>query len=217
MKGAAPLLRGPRAFVFLDGSADGDLEAQETILRNLKKCQVPVGAMIRTLMKMEVRRLLVMEQRAAGRDRRHDHAERVYALLEQALSLVPPETSLEQAAYTAVSEAESVCLKRDRTERLVRRRRQLENRIASGAQLSAIQQRFMPEVRRVVCTIISRALQQREGVHDVRVGTKVYRDQDDAAADALSAKFIRVFFPTWGATTTPELVRKARKVSAPLR
>lgn len=215
--------RPPRAVTWLDESPVGDAHAQTTIIEHLKTCQVPVHALLRTLRGLTTRRLLVQEQRAAAQQRLHPHRDRVHDLLNQALALSPPGTDLEDATHAALTEAESVCLTADtqspaRYARL-RAAEPDQSPIAEGASVAAIQQRYMPQVRRLVADVIQTAISrqrsayaQRGELFVVRVGARTYHDHDDAAVHDLSAQFIRAFFPTWGRDTTPEHIRKARKV-----
>ena len=107
----------------------------------------------------------------------------------------------------------------DRTaERYAAARRRLSpahHRIATGAATTAIQQRYMRAVRCTVHRRILTALEAYEGPPLVYGGRQIVSIavRDVAAApnaDSLTAAFVRLVYPLWGATTTVESVRKAR-------
>ena len=88
-------------------------------------------------------------------------------------------------------------------------------RIAPGAATGAIQQRYMPHVRRTLYQPIVRCLESYEGPALEFNGRRIVNmiDSEVAArgnADILTAAYVQTLFPLWGATTTPELVRKSR-------
>ena len=88
-------------------------------------------------------------------------------------------------------------------------------RIAPGARLSAIQQRYMPGVYRRVHRRILAALKTYNGAPLTYHGRRIVNVFESEAAtapsaDILTAAFVRVVYPLWGASTTAAIVRKAR-------
>ena len=88
-------------------------------------------------------------------------------------------------------------------------------RIAPGARLPAIQQRYMPGVYRIVHPRILAALEKYSGAPLTYRGRRIVRTWESEAAtapsaDILTAAFVRVVYPLWGASTTATIVRKAR-------
>ena len=88
-------------------------------------------------------------------------------------------------------------------------------RIAPGASLPAIQQRYMQGVRRAVHHRILAVLENYSGpplTYGARRIVKVFESEAAAApsADILTAAFVRLVYPLWGASTTAVTVRKAR-------
>ena len=88
-------------------------------------------------------------------------------------------------------------------------------RIAPGARLPAIQQRYMPGVYRIVHRRILAALENYSGSPLTYHGRRIVRTWESEAAtapsaDILTAAFVRLVYPLWGASTTAAIVRKAR-------
>ena len=88
-------------------------------------------------------------------------------------------------------------------------------RIAPGARLPAIQQRYMPGVYRIVHRRILAALEKYPGSPLTYRGRRIVNVFESEAAtapsvDILTAAFVRVVYPLWGASTTAAIVRKAR-------
>ena len=88
-------------------------------------------------------------------------------------------------------------------------------RIAPGARLPAIQQRYMPGVCRAVHHRILAALEAYDGDPLTYRGRRIVRTWVSEAAtapsvDILTAAFVRLVYPLWGASTTATIVRKAR-------
>ena len=88
-------------------------------------------------------------------------------------------------------------------------------RIAPGARLPAIQQRYMPGVYRAVHRRILAALENYSGSPLTYHGRRIVRTWESEAAtapsvDRLTAAFVRVVYPLWGASTTATKVRTAR-------
>ena len=96
----------------------------------------------------------------------------------------------------------------------------IQHRIATGAATGAIQQRFMPLVRRTVHREIESCLKSYEGPALEFEGRRIVNMIDSevaasASADVLTAAFVQTLFPLWGVTTTPEIVRKSRSRHRP--
>ena len=89
-------------------------------------------------------------------------------------------------------------------------------RIAPGARLPAIQQRYMPGgVCRAVHHRILAALKAYDGDPLTYRRRRIVRTWESEAAaapsvDILTAAFVRLVYPLWGASTTATIVRKAR-------
>ena len=88
-------------------------------------------------------------------------------------------------------------------------------RIAPGARLPAIQQRYMPGVYRRVHRRILAALENYSGSPLTYHGRRIVRTWESEAAtapsvDILTAAFVRLVYPLWGASTTATKVRTAR-------
>ena len=88
-------------------------------------------------------------------------------------------------------------------------------RIAPGATTGAIQQRFMPHVRRTVYREILKCLESYVGPALEYDGRRIVNMIDSeigahGSADVLTAAFVQTIFPHWGLTSTPEVVRKSR-------
>ena len=105
-----------------------------------------------------------------------------------------------------------------------RRRRKryaaIHRRIAPGAATGAVQQRFMPLVRRTVYREVVKCLESYEGPALEFEGRRIVNMIDGevaapASADVLTAAFVQTLFPLWGVTTTPEVVRKSRSHHRP--
>ena len=80
-------------------------------------------------------------------------------------------------------------------------------RIAPGARLPAIQQRYMPGVYRIVHRRILAALEAYSGAPLTYRGRRIVRTWESEAAaapsvDRLTAAFVRLVYPLWGASTT---------------
>ena len=91
----------------------------------------------------------------------------------------------------------------------------VHTRIAPGARLPAIQQRYMPGVYRAVHRRILAALEAYSGAPLTYRGRRIVRTWESEAAtapsvDRLTAAFVRVVYPLWGASTTATKVRTAR-------
>ena len=87
--------------------------------------------------------------------------------------------------------------------------------IAPGARLPAIQQRYMPGVYRAVHRRILAALEAYDGAPLTYRGRRIVRTWESEAAaapsaDILTAAFVRLVYPLWGASTTATKVRTAR-------
>ena len=96
----------------------------------------------------------------------------------------------------------------------------IQHRIAPGAATGAVQQRFMPIVRCTVHREIESCLKSYEGPALEFEGRRIVNMIDSevaapASADVLTAAFVQTLFPLWGATTTPEVVRKSRSYHRP--
>ena len=88
-------------------------------------------------------------------------------------------------------------------------------RIAPGARLPAIQQRYMPGVYRAVHRRILAALEAYDGAPLTYRRRRIVRTWESEAAtapsvDRLTAAFVRLVYPLWGASTTATKVRTAR-------
>ena len=88
-------------------------------------------------------------------------------------------------------------------------------RIAPGARLPAIQQRYMPGVYRAVHRRILAALEAYDGAPLTYRGRRIVRTWESEAAaapsvDRLTAAFVRLVYPLWGASTTATKVRTTR-------
>jgi hypothetical protein len=85
--------------------------------------------------------------------------------------------------------------------------------------LSAVQQRFMPHVRRRLHALVQPAVykslkSEAGGAPVLRRDAELrrrLRRQANADADQLVAEFVQAFYPCWGRTTTPRTVRSARE------
>ena len=91
----------------------------------------------------------------------------------------------------------------------------VHTRIAPGARLPAIQQRYMPGVYRIVHRRILAALENYSGSPLTYRGRRIVRTWESEAAtapsvDRLTAAFVRLVYPLWGAFTTATKVRTAR-------
>ena len=91
----------------------------------------------------------------------------------------------------------------------------VHTRIAPGARLPAIQQRYMPGVYRIVHRRILAALEAYDGAPLTYHGRRIVRTWESEAAtapsvDRLTAAFVRLVYPLWGASTTATKVRTAR-------
>ena len=93
----------------------------------------------------------------------------------------------------------------------------IQHRIAPGAATGAVQQRFMPLVRRKVYREVVKCLESYEGPALEFEGRRIVNMFESevaapASADVLTAAFVQTLFPLWGVTTTPEVVRKSRSL-----
>ena len=91
----------------------------------------------------------------------------------------------------------------------------VHTRIGPGARLTAIQQRYMPGVYRIVRRRILAALEHYSGSPLTYGGRRILNmlASDGAvasSADRLTEAFVQLVYPSWGASTTKEHVRKAR-------
>ncbi len=228
-------VRRLRATFVLDGSApsDADASARLEILQVFRQFGIPVNRLVADLMRDRERRLLVLEQKATDRDRRNRNTGRVSALIGAALRLVDPDSSLEEKLEDAFNEAEGILqvqwqrpvddVKSPHSAELVAgyasqrravKRRCARTEIAPGADLVAVQTRVMPRLRRVVWSSVKRALAERVHTQETYRHYNVRTENDGGLADVLTARFIKAFFPSWGATTDADVVRKARSRSA---
>jgi hypothetical protein len=207
------------AFV-LDNTPAGNLDDQKAITRELRRLGVSVPRLLDTLEVLPARRLLIQEARSAALEGQRRPAATFVAALSRAFTTydcqlarrggVPDRVAL---AYGELIEALSLpsnTLSDTPVNGYASERRALngrQRRIKPGAPLGSVQRGFMPEVRVVVWRAIMKALGEHTG--DVFVGERYFDvDRHDTAAFLLTARFVRAFFPTWGATTTPQLVRK---------
>ena len=237
--------------VVLDDGPPSPLDEQRQLMAEVHRVGVQTRQLVTRLRREPGRGLLIRERRAAyyfqlaraGRpfSMAVDKAYQIYAARLEARSIEVPE-DVYDAVFDLLSELEvpvnhltdrlassfDVPVGRDRTperfaadRRALPQRGRLHARIAPGADLSAIQQRYMRTVRKVVYGTVLRALHTTaRGVVHVVAGRQVPKTPADvsrvhAAADHIAAALVRSLYPTWGATTTPELVRKA--VSRPRR
>lgn len=231
--------------VVLDDGPPSPLLEQQRLFADVERIGVPVRKVINMLRREPGRGLLIRERRAvhhlrlasAGRplSKAVERAFRVYGARLKVHDIPVPD-----AVYEAMSAllgalevpvnhltdrlegSPGIPIGRDRTperyasdRRALQKRGRLHARIAPGANLSAIQQRYMRTVRKAVHEVVLAALLKgtRDAVHVV-AGRAVPTSEADrsrvhAAADYVASAIVRTLYPTWGATTTPELVRKA--------
>ena len=228
-----------------DDGHPGDLARRRELFRVLRAIGVDVERLVRDLYlwQRQDRALLIKERRAhvyemqakAGRPLFRvliTGFERYANRLKDQGCPVPPR--VDNAVYALLNALEaSVNAITDRMEgeppssddrtaaRYAAERRRLPRssgvhaRIAPGARLPAIRQRYMPGVYRAVHQRILAALENYSGspltYHGCRI-VNVFESEAAAppSADRLTAAFVHVVYPVWGAFTTAEKVRKVR-------
>ena len=231
--------------VVLDDGDSADLASQRELFRVLRAIDVDVKRLVRDLYLWQRpdRALLIKERRAhvyemqakAGRPLFNvliNKAQRYENRLKKKGCPVPHR--VDDAVYALLNALEySVNAITDRMEgdppssddrtadRYAAERRRLPRssgvhaRIAPGARLPAIQQRYMPGVYRAVHRRILAALEAYDGAPLTYRGRRIVRTWESEAAaapsaDILTAAFVRVVYPLWGASTTATKVRTAR-------
>ena len=229
--------------VVLDDGHPADLARQRELFRVLRAIGVDVKRLVRYLWQRPDRALLIKERRAhvyemqakAGRPLFNvliTGFERYANRLKAQGCALPPR--VDNAVFELLNALEdSVNAITDRMEgdppssddrtaaRYAAERRRLPQfsrvhaRIAPGARLPAIQQRYMPGVYRAVHHRILAVLENYSGpplTYGARRIVKVFESEAAAApsADILTAAFVRLVYPLWGASTTAVTVRKAR-------
>ena len=227
----------------LDDGHPADFARQRELFRVLRAIGVDVGRLLNDLMQSPDRVLLIKERRAhvyeiqakAGRPLFNvliKGFERYANQLKKKGGPVPPR--VDNAAFELLNALEdSVNAITDRMEgdppssddrtadRYAAERRRLPRfsgvhaRIAPGACLPAIQQRYMPGVYRTVHHRILAALEAYDGAPLTYRGRRIVRTWESEAAaapsaDILTAAFVRLVYPLWGASTTATKVRTAR-------
>ena len=229
----------------LDDGHPADLARQRELFRVLRAIGVDVKRLVRDLYlwQRQDRALLIKERRAhvyemqakAGRPLSRvliTGFERYANRLKDQGCALPPR--VDNAAFELFNALEaSVNAITDRMEgdppssndrtadRYAAERRRLPRssgvhaRIAPGARLPAIQQRYMPGVYRAVHHRILAALEAYDGDPLTYRGRRIVRTWVSEAAtapsvDILTAAFVRLVYPLWGASTTATIVRKAR-------
>ena len=229
--------------VVLDDGHPADLARQRELFRVLRAIDVDVKRLVRYLWQRPDRALLIKERRAhmyemqakAGRPLFNvliNKAQRYENRLKKKGCPVPHR--VDDAVYALLNALEySVNAITDRMEgdppssddrtadRYASERRRLPGlsrvhaRIAPGARLPAIQQRYMPGVYRIVHRRILAALEKYSGAPLTYRGRRIVRTWESEAAaapsaDILTAAFVRLVYPLWGASTTATKVRTAR-------
>ena len=233
----------PAGPVVLDDGHPADLARQRELCCVLCAIGVDVKKLIRDLRRRPDRALLIKERRAhvyemqakAGRPLSRvliTGFERYANRLKDQGCALPPR--VDNAAFELFNALEaSVNAITDRMEgdpqssddrtadRYAAERRRLPRfsrvhaRIAPGARLPAIQQRYMPGVCRAVHHRILAALKAYDGDPLTYRRRRIVRTWESEAAaapsvDILTAAFVRLVYPLWGASTTATIVRKAR-------
>ena len=227
----------------LDDGHPADLASQRELFRVLLAIGVDVKRLIRHLRQRPDRALLIKERRAhvyemqakAGRPLSRvlitgfeRYANR---LKDQGCPLPPRVDNAAFELFNALEDSVNAITDRmegdppssdDRTaDRYAAERRRLPRssgvhaRIAPGASLPAIQQRYLQEVYRAVHYCILAALKAYDGDPLTYDGRRIVRTWESEAAaapsvDRLTAAFVRLVYPLWGASTTATKVRTAR-------
>ena len=227
----------------LDDGYPADLARQRELFRVLRAIGVDVKRLVRNLRQRPDRALLIKERRAhvyemqakAGRPLFNvliNKAQRYANRLKKKGCPVPQRVddavvallnALEYSvnAITDRMEGEPPSSDDRTADRYAAERRRLPRssgvhaRIAPGARLPAIQQRYMPGVYRAVHHRILAALKTYPGSPLTYRGRRIVNVFESEAAtapsvDILTAAFVRVVYPLWGASTTATKVRKAR-------
>ena len=233
----------PAGPVVLDDGHLADHARQRELFCVLCAIDVDVNKLIRNLWQRPDRALLIKERRAhvyemqakAGRPLFNvliDKAQRYEDRLKKKGCPVPHR--VDDAVYALLNALEdSVNAITDRMEgdppssddrtadRYASERRRLPGlsrvhaRIAPGARLPSIQQRYMPGVYRAVHRRILAALEAYDGAPLTYRRRRIVRTWESEAAtapsvDRLTAAFVRLVYPLWGASTTATKVRTAR-------
>ena len=230
----------------LDDGHPVDLARQTELFRVLRAIDVDVKRLVRDLYlwQRQDRALLIKERRAhvyemqakAGRPLSrvlitgfHRYANRLKA---QGCALPPRVDNAAFELFNALEDSVNAITDRmegdppssdDRTaDRYAAERRRLprssgvHTRIAPGARLPAIQQRYMPGVYRIVHRLHSGGPGRPTPASPLTYhGRRIVRTWESEAAaapsaDILTAAFVRLVYPLWGASTTATIVRKAR-------
>ena len=227
----------------LDDGHPVDLARQRELFRVLRAIDVDVKRLVRDLWQRPDRALLIKERRAhvyemqakAGRPLFNvliNKFQRYENRLKAQGCPVPPRVdNAVGALLNGLEDSVNAITDRmegdppssdDRTaDRYAAERRRLPGlsrvhaRIAPGARLTAIQQRYMPGVYRIVHRRILAALENYSGSPLTYRGRRIVRTWESEAAaapsaDILTAAFVRLVYPLWGASTTATIVRKAR-------
>ena len=227
----------------LDDGHPADLARQRELFRVLRAIGVDVKRLVRYLWQRQDRALLIKERRAHVYEMQAKAGRPLFNVLitgfeRYANRLKAQGCALPPRADNAVSELlnaleDSVNALTDRMEgdppssddrtaaRYAAERRRLPRfsrvhaRIAPGARLPAIQQRYMPGVDRAVHHRILAALKTYSGSPLTYRGRRIVNVFESEAAtapsaDILTAAFVRLVYPLWGASTTAVTVRKAR-------
>ena len=237
-----PARSGPIPVVLDDGHPV-DLARQRELFRVLRAIEVDVKRLVRNLWQRPDRALLIKERRAhvyemqakAGRplfnvliNKFERYANRLKAQgcpvphrVDNAVGALLNGLEYSVNAITDRMEGEPPSSDDRTADRYASERRRLPGlsrvhaRIAPGARLPAIQQRYMPGVCRAVHRRILAALEAYSGAPLTYRGRRIVRTWESEAAtapsaDILTAAFVRLVYPLWGASTTATKVRTAR-------
>ena len=231
--------------VVLDDGDSADLASQRELFRVLRAIDVDVKRLVRDLYLWQRpdRALLIKERRAHVYEMQAKAGRPLFRVLITGFERYanrlkaqgcPVPHRVDDAVYALLNGLEdSVNAITDRMEgdppssddrtadRYAAERRRLprssgvHTRIAPGARLPAIQQRYMPGVYRIVHRRILAALEHYSGSPLTYGGRRIVNmfASDGAvasSADRLTAAFVQLVYPLWGASTTAERVRKAR-------
>ena len=231
--------------VVLDDGDSADLASQRELFRVLRAIDVDVKRLVRDLYlwQRQDRALLIKERRAHVYEMQAKAGRPLFRVLITGFERYanrlkaqgcPVPQRVDDAVYALLNGLEaSVNAITDRMEgdppssddrtadRYAAERRRLprssdvHTRIAPGARLPAIQQRYMPGVYRIVHRRILAALEHYSGSPLTYGGRRIVNmfASDGAvasSADRLTAAFVQLVYPLWGASTTAERVRKAR-------
>ena len=229
----------------LDDGHPGDLAGRRELFRVLRAIDVDVERLVRDLYLWQRpdRALLIKERRAHVYEMQAKAGRPLFRVLITGFERYanrlkaqgcPVPQRVDDAVYALLNALEySVNAITDRMEgdppssndrtadRYAAERRRLPRssgvhaRIAPGARLPAIQQRYMPGVYRAVHRRILAALEAYDGAPLTYRGRRIVRTWESEAAaapsvDRLTAAFVRLVYPLWGASTTATIVRKAR-------